>query len=171
VASSELAEGELQGLRRLVDGAFGADFGDHDWDHTLGGTHVIVEADAVALSHASIVPRTLLVGDRSLSTGYVEAVATRPAHQRHGYATLVMSEAARVIAENYEMGALSTGALGFYTRLGWELWAGPTFVATASGLTRTADDDGGVLVLRTPATADLDLRAPLACDWREGDVW
>jgi aminoglycoside 2'-N-acetyltransferase I len=158
-------------LRRLVDEAFGPDFSDDDWDHALGGTHVIVEVDGVAVSHASVVPRTLRVGDRSVSTGYVEAVATAPAAQPHGYGTQVMCEAASVITERYELGALSTGELGFYTRLGWEVWLGPTFVATAVGLVRTVEDDGGVMVLRTPASDNLDLRSPLFCDWREGDVW
>jgi hypothetical protein len=36
---------------------------------------------------------------------------------------------------------------------------------------RTAEEDGNVLVLRTPATDDLDLAGPITCDWRPGDVW
>jgi aminoglycoside 2'-N-acetyltransferase I len=78
-----------------------------------------------------------------------------------------------VIESGYELGALSdgTGIPGFYQRLGWETWQGPTFVDGPEGRVRTAEEDGSVLVLRTPATGELDLAAPLACDWRQGDVW
>ena len=88
-------------------------------------------------------------------------------------AMLVMQEAGRVIERDYELGALAdgTGIPGFYQRLGWETWRGPTFVAGPEGPVRTAEDDGGILVLRTPATAGLEPTGPLVCDWRAGDVW
>jgi aminoglycoside 2'-N-acetyltransferase I len=84
-----------------------------------------------------------------------------------------MREANRVIHQGYQLGALSDGSgiPGFYERLGWEHWQGPTFVAAAAGPLRTAADDDSVMVLRTPATGDLDLAAPLICDWRPGDLW
>ena len=62
-------------------------------------------------------------------------------------------------------------AIEFYERLGWRRWAGPTYVRTDAGLVRTAEDDGNVLVRLTPASPDLDLSAPLSCEWRSGDVW
>jgi aminoglycoside 2'-N-acetyltransferase I len=82
-----------------------------------------------------------------------------------------MAEAELVIAAAYDLGALSTGIEGFYERSGWLRWLGPTYVLAPGGLTRTEEDDGGVLVLRTPTTPELDLAGPLACDWRSGDVW
>jgi aminoglycoside 2'-N-acetyltransferase I len=82
-----------------------------------------------------------------------------------------MADAERVIAAAYDLGALSTGLDGFYERSGWLRWLGPTFVVAPSGLTRTEEDDGGVLVLRTPTSPGLDPEGPLACDWRSGDVW
>lgn len=170
-ATNELRASELGRLRGLLEDSFGGHFDEHDWEHALGGTHVIVEADGVPLSHASVVPRTLHVGDHRVATGYVEAVATRPAYQRNGYGTLVMEEVGRVIAEQCELGALSTEVPAFFAKRGWELWAGPTFVSTAAGLVRTADEDGGIMVLRTHATAGLDLGAAVACEWRDGDVW
>ncbi|HEV3399938.1 MAG TPA: aminoglycoside 2'-N-acetyltransferase, partial [Actinomycetes bacterium] len=90
-----------------------------------------------------------------------------------GLGRLVRAEAGEVVRERYELGALAdgTGIPGFYQRLGWETWQGPTWVAGPGGLERTADEDGGILVLRTAASEDLDLRGPLVCDWREGDVW
>jgi aminoglycoside 2'-N-acetyltransferase I len=115
-----------------------------------------------------------VAGGRALRTGYVEGVATREDRRGLGLATLVMAEVGRVISEGgYELGALSdgTGIPGFYQRLGWETWQGPTWAAGPDGPERTAEEDGSVLVLRTPATGELDLGGPLTCDWRAGDVW
>jgi aminoglycoside 2'-N-acetyltransferase I len=36
---------------------------------------------------------------------------------------------------------------------------------------RTPEEDGGILILRTPMTPPLDLTAALSCEWRPGDVW
>jgi hypothetical protein len=45
-------------------------------------------------------------------------------------------------------------------------------VAHASAeLVRTAEEDGNVLVRLTPTSPELDLSAPISCDWRPGDVW
>jgi aminoglycoside 2'-N-acetyltransferase I len=46
-----------------------------------------------------------------------------------------------------------------------------TFAAAREGPLRTADDDGTVMVLRTPTTGDLDLTGALTCNWRPGDAW
>ena len=169
--TDELSATALEAVRQLLDAAFGAAFTEHDWDHTLGGTHLLVESDGLVVSHASVVPRILQVGDRRVATGYVEGVATRPDWRHRRHATCVMTEAAALIGEDYELGALSTGIPAFYARLGWEAWDGPTFVETAGGVRRTPDDDGAVMVLRTHATRSLDLGLPLVGDWREGDAW
>lgn len=170
--TGELSRSELERLRRLVRAAFVPhDFADDDWRHALGGVHVIVEVEGEPVAHASVVPRTLTAGSRELSTGYVEAVATQPGHARRGHASAAMAEAGRVIRGGYELGALSTGVPEFYTRLGWEQWRGPTWVSTPSGPVRTAEEDGGVYVLRTPSSGRIDLDAPLMCDHRSGNVW
>jgi aminoglycoside 2'-N-acetyltransferase I len=173
--TAELTRAELEALRRLVFGAFGGRFDEHDWDHTLGGMHVLVmEDDEDVVAHGAVVPRTLAAGRRALRTGYVEGVATRGDRRGLGLATLVMAEVGRVVSEGgYELGALSdgTGIPGFYQRLGWETWQGPTWAAGPDGPERTAEEDGSVLVLRTPTTGELDLDGPLTCDWRAGDVW
>jgi aminoglycoside 2'-N-acetyltransferase I len=172
VASADLSTAELTALRRLLDEAFGDRFDDSDWYHSLGGYHVLAIEDRDPLAHAAVVERTLIAGGQSLRTGYVEVVATRPDRRRRGLAALVMREAGRII-QGYQLGGLSdgSGVQGFYERLGWEHWQGPTLVAAPGGPVRTADDDDTVLVLRTPTTGDLDLTAPLTCDWRQGDVW
>ena len=173
VATTGLSGAELAVLRRLLDQAFEGRFGEDDWRHTVGGQHLLAVEEGEVVAHAAVVARTLVAGGRPLRTGYVEGVATRLDRRRQGLAVLVMRAANRVIRRGYQLGALSDGSgiQGFYQRLGWERWQGPTFVATADGPLRTADDDGSVLVLRTPATGDLDLAGPLVCNWREGDVW
>ena len=144
---------------------------EEDWEHALGGTHVLAEEGARIVSHAAVVERTLHVGERPIRTGYVEAVATAPDRQGSGLGTRVMEEAGAIIREGYALGALGTGAHHFYARLGWMTWPGPTAVRSATGLRRTPGEDGYIMVLRTPTTPELDLQATLGADERSGDAW
>lgn len=169
--TADASEADLIEIRRLLDRAFDGDFSAEDWQHSLGGWHVVVADGDVALAHAAVVPRTLQVADRPLRAGYVEAVGTVPGRRRAGLGSLAMTEVSTVLHSDFEMGALSTGAHGFYERLGWERWRGPTFVRHGTELIRTEDDDDGVMVLRFGASKDIDLTAPLACEERPGDDW
>ena len=169
--TAELTPAELEEVRALMVVAFEDKFTEEDWANTLGGRHVIVSRDGVVVAHAALVERTLQAGGRRLRTGYVEGVATAPEHRHQSHGTLAMEPLNRIIAAEYELGGLSTGAQPFYERLGWERWMGRTFVDTPSGREPTPDDDDGVMVLRTDRTRDLDLTADLVCDWRPGDVW
>jgi aminoglycoside 2'-N-acetyltransferase I len=89
------------------------------------------------------------------STGYVEAVATAPDLQRRGHGTAVMSEVNAYVAEAFEIGALGTGSHGFYERLGWQTWRGPSHVRRDTGLERTPAEDGYILVLVTRSSPHL----------------
>jgi aminoglycoside 2'-N-acetyltransferase I len=171
--TAELTTEELAALRRMVFGAFGGRFDEHDWEHMLGGIHVLVVEDGEPVAHGAVVGRVLVAGGREVRTGYVEGVATRGDRRGMGLATAVMRVVGRVIRGGYELGALADGTRipGFYQRLGWETWRGPTFVAGPEGPVRTAEDDGGILVLRTPVTAGLEVTGALVGDWRAGDVW
>jgi aminoglycoside 2'-N-acetyltransferase I len=177
LSTDQLTEGEVHRLRTLLEAAFrdpaepDEAFSDDDWQHALGGIHVLAESGGEIVAHASVVARDIRVGGRPVRTGYVEAVATAVEAQRRGFGTAVMAEIGAIIRESYELGALGTGAHHFYERLGWRAWPGPTAVRTPAGEQRTADADGNVLVLRTPATPPLDDGATLSCDWRPGDVW
>lgn len=147
-------------------------FTDDDWEHAIGGIHVLAAGSGRIVSHGSVVPRTLEARGVPCRTGYVEAVATWPELQRRGHGSAVMREVDAIIQSNYELGALGTGEFGFYERLGWERWRGPTSVRTKDGEVRTPDEDGYVMVLRTPSTpSGLDIDAPISCEWRVGDVW
>jgi aminoglycoside 2'-N-acetyltransferase I len=174
VRSSDLTPTDIEAIRTILWGAFGNDpeevFSENDWEHALGGTHVIAELDERIVAHASVVPRELWIAGRPLATGYVEAVAVQPGRQRSGLGMAVMREVAEIVA-GYELGALGTGEHAFYERLGWRTWRGPSFVRTPAGDRPTADDDGSIMVLPTPASPALDLNAPISCEWRPGDVW
>ena len=174
VATDELSSTELTRLRALFRAAWADDpeaFTEDDWEHALGGVHFLVEEGGEILAHASVVERELHADGHPLTTGYVEAVATSPSHQRRGHGSAVMREVGEHVDESFPLGALDTGLAAFYERLGWVRWQGPTFVRTHAGLVRTAEDDGNVFVRLTPTTPQLDLSAPISCEWRAGDVW
>ncbi len=169
--TAEAPEGVLKGIRRLLDDAFDGDFSATDWDHSLGGWHVISTDDDGIVAHAAVVPRMLYVGTRPLQAGYVEAVATAPARQHQGIGYLVMEQVGQLVNSDFDIGALSTGAYGFYEQLGWERWQGPTFVRSGSDLLRTEEEDDAVMVLRSGRSAGVDLALPIACERRAGDDW
>ena len=173
VPTDELGPDEVAAIREVVFAAFDdpKPFTEEDWEHALGGVHFILEENGMVVAHASVVERELHAGDYRLRTGYVEAMATRRDLQHRGHGSEVMREVGEYIDETFPLGALDTGVNAFYERLGWVVWKGPTFVRTDSGLVRTAEDDGNVMVRVTPASAKLDLSAPISCEWRPGDVW
>jgi aminoglycoside 2'-N-acetyltransferase I len=175
MATDDLTSDDIAAIRAMIVRAFTArpdgTFSDDDWAHAVGGVHVILDVDGRITAHAAVVERELHVGGEPLTSGYVEAVATEPADQGNGFGSMVMAEVADIIAEGYELGALSTGSPGFYERLGWRRWAGPTYVRTAAGEVRTADDDDGILVLVVPASPPIDPGATISCEDRAGDVW
>lgn len=169
--TAEASAARLAEIRALLLAAFGSDFSDDDWEHALGGWHVVVTEGGSLLSHAAVVPRLLEAGGRRLRAGYVEAVATHPARRREGLGSRAMAELSRVLAGTFELGALATGAHEFYRRLGWERWRGPTYVRDGARLVRSPAEDGGIMVLRFGATEGLDLTGPIVCETRRGDAW
>ena len=108
--------------------AFEGDFSDEDWDHALGGWHVLVTAeDGALVAHTAVVPRRLYVADR-----HFRPATSRPS-ERHrrvqgtGVGSLAMQAIGELLPRHFELGALATGRWSFYERLGWERWRGPTF--------------------------------------------
>ncbi len=173
--TDELTPAEVTEIRRLLDAAFWDDeeerFTEADWDHSVEGVHFVLDDDGPIVSHASVVERELHVAGQPFRTGYVEAVATTPARQGEGFGTTVMRDATAYVRETFELGGLGTGEQGFYERLGWTIWAGPSSVRTGDGERRTPDEDGYIMVLLTPASIGVDLAAGISCGWRPGDVW
>ena len=142
LASAELGAAEIAEIRQLLSAAFGDDpeerFEDADWEHALGGVHVVVDDGGAIVAHAAVVERELHVAGQPIRTGYVEAVATVPGRHGEGLGTRAMEVVGEIIAADYELGALGTGSHHFYERLGWETWRGPAFVRTPDGDRRTA---------------------------------
>jgi aminoglycoside 2'-N-acetyltransferase I len=176
LSTSELSAGDVAAIRSILVAAFGGDdeeegFTEDDWEHALGGRHVVLELDGEIVSHGSVVEREIHIGGRPLRAGYVEAVATAPGHQGAGLGSIVVEDLTAFIRAEYEVGVLGTGRHQFYERLGWRTWRGPSSVRTAAGEHPTPDEDGFILVLETPASPRLDVDQPISCDWRPGDVW
>ena len=140
-----------------------------------GSTHVRARDERGELiSHAAWVTRWLQpAGHPLLRTAYVEAVATKPSHQRRGLATAVLRHAGDTIAfdPTWQLGGLSPSDPAFYARVGWELWTGPLAIRRDEALEPTPAEER-VMILRLPRTpATLRTTALLTAEWREGEPW
>ena len=166
----QVPEATLTAVRELLDEAFDGDFGDEDWEHSLGGVHALVRDGDELIGHGAVVQRRLLHDGRALRAGYVEGVAVRVDRRRQGVGGLVMAALEDVVRGAYPLGALSASedALEFYAARGWRRWRGRTFTMTPTGVVRTDEEDDGIFVL---PVVPLDLAGDLTCDWRDGDVW
>lgn len=175
LTTDELSTDQVGQLRTLLWAAFADDehggFDETDWQHAQGGIHFVTQADGVIVGHAAVVQRNLHVAGRRLHTGYVEAVATVPELHGHGHGTAIMCAVNELIGADYELGALGTGKQGFYERLGWQVWHGPSAVRRADNELPTPDDDGYIMVRLTTHTPAIDTSDLISCEWRPGDVW
>ena len=173
--TADLTSAEVEVIRTLLDEAFGTDvderFTEDDWEHAVGGTHFVLDVDGEIVAHAGVVEREIRIGVKPLRTGYVEAVATATKRQGRGLGSTLMADVTAWIRERFELGTLGTGRHHFYERLAWQTWIGPSWVRAPEGERRTPDEDGYILVLRTPASPPFELTEPISCDWRPGDVW
>jgi aminoglycoside 2'-N-acetyltransferase I len=170
--TADLSPAELTRLRALLDDAFAGRFGNDDWSHALGGVHVLAETAGELVGHGAVVVRQLTAAERTLRTGYVEAVATAPSWRRRGVGSAVMAEVERLVADGFELGALSSSrqAVGLYAARGWHRWTGAVGALTPEGFVDSPGE--AVFVLPTPHTpVGLDTSTRLVCDWRSGDLW
>lgn len=139
------------------------------FDYVTHSLHVLASLDGALVGHACWAMRWLEpAGLQPLRTAYVDAVATEPDYQRRGIGSAVMQRLAQEAAA-CQLQALSTdNAAGFYERLGWERWQGPTAGRSPRGLHPT---DDLVLIRRTTTTPALDSTALLIADDRGGSPW
>lgn len=173
--TEELDPEQLAELTVLCEAAFEESFASA-WGQVGPGLHVVADVAGRVLSHAMVIDRSLYLGheaDIAIDAGYVELVATLPGAQGQGHGAAVMRRVGEIIGQEYALGALATGSNAFYERVGWETWLGPTSVRMPDGeRVRSPDEDGHVMVLRTRRTpVDLDLRGPIAVDWRSEEPW
>src|SRR5919201_2553900 len=124
--TSDLREDELDEIRALMREAFGDEFDEHDWQHALGGMHVLVSEQGRLAGHASVVQRRVIAGGRTLRCGYVEAVAGHSEFRRRGLGTALMRVCNRIVRGGHHVGALGATDAGaaLYAANGWRRWAG-----------------------------------------------
>jgi aminoglycoside 2'-N-acetyltransferase I len=135
-----------------------------------GGRHFLGAAGGRLVSHAVVTRRGVQpAGSPILRTAFVDAVSTLPAVQGQGHGSAVMRALAGNV-DDYEIGCLQTDRVGFYDRLGWELWRGPLAGRGDDGLIPTPDQRG-VMVLRLAATPALDLDGLLTIEPQPNRIW
>lgn len=169
VSSEELAEAELAAVVAMCELAY---------DEPLAGlfsaygpaTHMLGRWDGLIVSHVMWVTRWLQpAGLAPLRTAYIEMVASHPAYQGRGYASLLMAAAPTYFGSEFELAALCPAETDLYGRLGWVYWRGPLFIRQDGQLRPTPDER--VMILPLDKTPPLDLDAPLSAEWREGEIW
>ena len=149
--TSALDAATLALARALLADVFDGDFTAPDWEHALGGLHVLLWEGRDLIGHASVVQRRLLHGGRALRAGYVEGVGVRADRRRRGHGAAMMRALEPVVRGAYDLGALGSteAAAAFYRELGWRQWLGPCSSLTPTG------------IVPTPADERLDLRPPV----------
>ncbi|MCK1794944.1 GNAT family N-acetyltransferase [Streptomyces sp. XM4193] len=170
--TSEVSGDELAAAHAMVASTFDEEFSAHDWEHALGGMHVLVHDGAETVGHAAVVQRRLLHGGRPLRTGYVEGVGVHRQYQRRGIGGMLMAEIERIITAAYDLGALGATDAGapLYRARGWLPWQGTAAAFTPDGIVPTPDDAEFIHVFPVEGQP-LDRTGELVCDWRSGDVW
>ncbi|MCE3003423.1 MAG: GNAT family N-acetyltransferase [Xanthomonadaceae bacterium] len=173
-ALQEFAHDALDARRRaalvaLCSAAYEEDFAAY-FDLLAGATHLLAEHDGAPVCHLAWVERRVWTGDGlALRAAYVEAVATRPDHQRRGLASRLLAEVPRRTA-GFDIALLSPAEPEWYARRGWTPWRG-TLHHRKDG--RMIDDPDECVMYRrlarTPAA--VDDRGSLCVDWRPLEVW
>ncbi|NLT06169.1 MAG: GNAT family N-acetyltransferase [Solirubrobacterales bacterium] len=155
----------------MLHSAFDGSFTDSDWEHCLGGMHVVVLDGDEPIAHAAVVQRRLLHHGRALRSGYVEGVAVRSDRRGEGHAATVMDAVESICAAAYDIAALGATdrALGFYTSRGWLPWRGTCSALTPEGIVSTPVDAESLFVL--PGDSGIDVTGEITCDFRPGELW
>lgn len=170
--TSQLDAAVLDSVHALLVDVFQGDFDATDWEHALGGMHVLVREDEQLVGHGAVVQRRVLHRGRALRCGYVEAIGVRADRRRRGFGAVIMSAVNELVRGGYELGALGASDDGapLYRDFDWKLWAGQTRALSPDGIVSTTTDTSGALMV-LPVSVELDASQPLTCDWRDGDVW
>jgi aminoglycoside 2'-N-acetyltransferase I len=169
-SSAELSAQTREQILALCDRAYGEDLRPA-FDAFADPVHVLATVEGTLVSHALWVTRWLAPGGSApLRTAYVEAVATDPAYERHGFASAVMRALVGRVA-TVQLAALCPSDRGetFYGRLGWERWIGPLSIRRGAGVLETPEES--VMIYRLPWSPPLDLTEPLSAEWRPGELW
>ncbi|MGW0366232.1 GNAT family N-acetyltransferase [Streptomyces sp. NPDC002990] len=171
--TAELTGDGLREVRGFLDAAFDGDFGDEDFEHALGGMHVLArDAGGALIGHGSVVQRRVTHRGRALRTGYVEAVAVRGDRRREGLGGRLMDALEGVIGRAYVLGALSASQDGaaLYSGRGWQVWGGRIGTLAPDGPVALPEEEGSTYLWAPPGGYLPDPAGRLDFDWRNGDV-
>jgi aminoglycoside 2'-N-acetyltransferase I len=169
VAGKDLTSEERGEVIALCNLAYEEDLGSII-DQFEDPIHVLGMFEGELVCHALWITRYLQPeGFPFLRTAYVEAVATHPHFRHRGFASAIMLRVMEEI-QDFEIAGLAPFSVDYYARLGWELWCGPMFERTESGLVASPPEER-VMIYRLPKTPALDLNAPISVEWRVGEVW
>jgi len=136
-----------------------------------GGLHFLAFQGEQLVSHALVTTRWLQPeGQAVLRTAYVDAVATLPSHQGQGHGSAVMRHLAGTIDRDYVIACLETERVGFYERLGWQLWRGPLAGRSEQGLIPTPEQNG-IMILPLSQTPALNLDSLLTIECQDARIW
>ena len=136
-----------------------------------GGWHFLAYRAEHLVGHALVTTRWLQPeGQPELKTAYIDAVATLPAVQGQGYASVLLRQMARDIDREYVIACLETDRTTFYERLGWEVWRGPLAGRGKDGLIPTPGQTG-IMILRLSQTPPLNLDRGLTIEDQGGRIW
>jgi aminoglycoside 2'-N-acetyltransferase I len=169
--TEQLSEEELDELKAMLKAVFGTErYTDESWEHCLGGIHYLLRYGDRLVAHGALVPRYLRQGGRVLRGVYGESMATLNDWRNFGFGSAIVAMATAEIRRNYDIGVFAASRYGFYQRLGWDKWRGPTFVETEHGIEPKGPDRGAVM-FRLPDHSTVDPDADLTTISRSGDDW
>ena len=164
-------ESALEGrLRKLLDLAFEGDFSAEDWEHTHGGSRFIGALADEVIAHGAVVPRRMWLDGKEMIVGYVEAIAVAPQHWRKGFGSNLMEAITRHCQDTFELSMLSTDEKEFYRRYGWRDFPGSSQILIEGEVTRSADEDEGLMYLSSGSIV-LSTASTILCEARSGDAW
>jgi GNAT superfamily N-acetyltransferase len=156
--TNELAESERAYIDAWLIQQFAEESGDYEWSDV--DWHVLLRVNGQLVSHVEIVERIGAVDGRPVKLGGIGGVVTLPEWRGRGLATATLERAAAFMCEELQVafGLLICGRdmIPFYSRLGWQVVAGPLVF----------DQPGGKVVFD-------DVTMVLPCvgqEWPEGAI-
>ena len=170
--TSQLTSVEKALIYQLLYQVFEQDFSLADFDHALGGMHILAYQNDQIIGHVAIVQRSVIADRSPYRIGYIEGLGVAEAYRRQGIGRKLMEQSGYIIANSYDFGLLSASEEGLplYQSLGWKIWSGELYESTIDSYQRSLEDEGSVLFL-AGATQDIAATSPLYCDYRSGDQW
>ncbi len=170
--TSQLSSVEKEQIYQLLFQVFKQGFSREDFDHTLGGMHILAYDNHQLIGHVAIVQRSVIVDCSPFRIGYLEGLGVAEAYRRQGIGRKLMEQSSEIIVNSHDFGLLSASEEGLplYQSLGWKIWTGELYESNRESYQRSFDDEGSVLFWAAPSQS-IAATSPLYCDYRSGDQW